>query len=562
MTLKVPCRCGKRITLPVVHVGRRAACPACKAVLRVVARDWDLLVDDFADTFVIQSGPSGVGEQFSLGGGQPIAIGKLATNDIVLNGDLVSRAHCQMHRTPSGWRLEDQKSRNGLFVNRQRVETHDLADGDVVRIGEFELRFHMPKRSAASTGMTRLGSDSSESDDDAIYKIADEDAWPSVPAAAPARLAPIESEGPICPGCGERQRPGVKICVRCGINVKTGRTVLTAHDADVDQVYITAENVIRLISWVAWAGIYPVVSEAFGTCKPYAIRALAALTIFISVWYWAYEWSDSPRMQSLKNLALWCGEGEPSPEQVYAMYEQTSYGDSAAFDEKYHDLEGSVPDQELTLAAHRALPREKQCFGTYLPSQLITHAFLHADPIHLIGNLLFLLVLGSRVNALIGNVGAAIVYPLLAIAGGIAHRIASAQLPPGAMIGASGAIMGLAGMYLVLFPVHKIHMAAWLRWGLMAGFHLSLKIWAVRGFWVVLFYIAFDVFYTAFGIHDEVAHWAHLGGFLTGAGLAVLLLITRLVNARGGDLVSVVLGKHAWSLVGKPDPTRKALLGG
>jgi len=52
---------------------------------------------------------------------------------------------------------------------------------------------------------------------------------------------------------------------------------------------------------------------------------------------------------------------------------------------------------------------------------------------------------------------------------------------------------------------------------------------------------------------DGVAHWAHLGGFLTGAGIAIILLVSRLATARGGDLLSVVLGRYAWPLLGKPN---------
>ena len=128
---------------------------------------------------------------------------------------------------------------------------------------------------------------------------------------------------------------------------------------------------------------------------------------------------------------------------------------------------------------------------------------------------------------------------------------ATAAVTP--MVGASGAIMGLAGMYFVLFPVHKVHMAAWARWGLAFGFRLSLKMWAVRGFWVVLFYIAFDVVATAVGTESSTAHWAHLGGFIVGAVIALILLLARLLNARGGDIMSVILGRYAWALIGRPN---------
>lgn len=121
------------------------------------------------------------------------------------------------------------------------------------------------------------------------------------------------------------------------------------------------------------------------------------------------------------------------------------------------------------------------------------------------------------------------------------------------MLGASGVVMGLAGMYLILFPAHHVHVATWWRWGLVGGFQLNLRLFPVRGFWIVLFYIAFDVLYTVLQIDDDVAHWAHLGGFIAGVVVALGLLLARLVNARGGDLLSVILGPAAWGLIGRPN---------
>src|SRR5262249_41204231 len=144
---------------------------------------------------------------------------------------------------------------------------------------------------------------------------------------------------------------------------------------------------------------------------------------------------------------------------------------------------------------------------------------------------------------LIGNVWTSAVYPILGIAASWVYLIASAHDVAHPALGASGAIMGLAGMYLVLFPVHKVHMAFWWRWGLYGRFQLTLKLFPVRGFWVVLFYISFDVLYTSLGIHDGVAHWAHLGGFISGIVVALILLITRRVNGRGADALSILLGR-------------------
>ena len=189
---------------------------------------------------------------------------------------------------------------------------------------------------------------------------------------------------------------------------------------------------------------------------------------------------------------------------------------------------------------------------------MITHAFIHADILHLVGNLVFLLVIGSRVNALLGNTVSALLYPLLGIAAALMHMIAVQNGSPRPCVGASGAIMGLAGIYIILMPMHKIHMAVWFRWPWFLGFYLHLKLFAVRGFWVVLFYMMFDVISIAFSSEDGVASWAHVGGFVTGAGVGLLLLLTGLVNARGGDILSGFLGQRAWAYLGKPDAGRKA----
>jgi membrane associated rhomboid family serine protease len=107
-------------------------------------------------------------------------------------------------------------------------------------------------------------------------------------------------------------------------------------------------------------------------------------------------------------------------------------------------------------------------------------------------------------------------------------------------------------MYLVLFPIHKVHLALWLRWGVFLPLRFHLKLFAVRGFWVVLFYIAFDVLFTILRIDTGVARWAHLGGFIAGVTIALILLFSRLINARGGDILTALFKHRAWALIGHP----------
>jgi membrane associated rhomboid family serine protease len=332
---------------------------------------------------------------------------------------------------------------------------------------------------------------------------------------------------------------------------------VTAEETSLDEIYITAEGLIGWVSWLIWLGFYPIASEALGGRKPHATRVIAAITVLASILFLASLWTDSSRMQTMKNLMLWAGDRAPSAQELLVAYTYMPYGDSVAFYDKCYEIEEANPElreAEVVLAAHKALRPEQQCFGQYRTSQLITHAFLHGGILHLAGNLVFLLVFGSRINAVIGNVLTPLLYLVLAVGAALAHVASMAEAPATPMIGASGAVMGLAGMYFVLFPIHQVHMAAWLRWfGYDFTPRLSLKMWSMRGYWVVLFYIAFDVLYTAFGIEDNVAHWAHLGGFGVGAGIALIMLLSRTINARGCDIISAILGKRAWALVGRPN---------
>jgi membrane associated rhomboid family serine protease len=147
----------------------------------------------------------------------------------------------------------------------------------------------------------------------------------------------------------------------------------------------------------------------------------------------------------------------------------------------------------------------------------------------------------------------AVVYPLLAVLSGMAYLLAEQNAPLHPAIGASGAIMGLAGMYFVFFPVQKVHMAIWLRLGILTGWRLWYKVWRMSGFWLLALWVAFnDVLPTLLGSSDNVAHWAHLGGFVSGALLAMLLMVTRQVDAHGADLLTLAIGRRVWAVIGTP----------
>jgi membrane associated rhomboid family serine protease len=582
------CQCGKKLKLPPTHIGKPAACPNCRQRVRMVsAQPLDGLQSTSA--FLIESGPQRAGELIFLLGDKPITVGKGADANLSFRSADVSRLHCHLKVGPHGWRVEDNNSTNGLFVNGHRVNGHNLLDGDAVGVGAFVLRYMSDIAAGPSDVSERSGAAENQSDSSGSQlielsavgvataptetKTADGSGGDSggsgflnllgddifvaeaetVNVPAPPKPDSQDKDGPICPSC-KRQLPArAKICIQCGINVQTGRQIMTSQDTNLNEIYSVAERVIWVVSWIIPLGIYPIASEAFGLKKPIVIRSIAVVTILISGWFLALEYSQSSSMVQHKNLMLWSGKGEVDADSLWVYYYLTNWGDTEALEAKMDLYEGSdLNEDEIILAAHQELPPEKQAVGQFHGYQLLTHAFLHGGILHLLGNLLFLMVFGSRVNALIGPLLTAIVYPVLAIGSGLAHMIAYGGQSPSPMLGASGAIMGLAGMYFVFFPVHNVHVAAWFRWGLIRWLKLSMTIFQKRGFWVVLFYIAFDVLFTVIGAEDGVAHWAHLGGFIVGIVLALILLVARLVNARGGDLISVILGRRAWALLGRP----------
>jgi membrane associated rhomboid family serine protease len=193
--------------------------------------------------------------------------------------------------------------------------------------------------------------------------------------------------------------------------------------------------------------------------------------------------------------------------------------------------------------------------GEFHVHQLITQAFIHAGILHLAGNLVFMLVFGIRVNELIGNLKMAIVYPVLAISSALIYLIAASNDPLHPSLGASGAIMGLAGMYFVIFPVQKVHMVIWFRGGLLTGWRVLYKVFRMSGFWLLVLWVGInDLLPTLLRgsqTGDGVAHWAHLGGFISGFVIAIGLLLTRQVNAHGSDLLSMMLGPTAWKVLGR-----------
>lgn len=156
---------------------------------------------------------------------------------------------------------------------------------------------------------------------------------------------------------------------------------------------------------------------------------------------------------------------------------------------------------------------------------LATHMFLHAGWLHLIGNMWFLWVFGNNVEGSMGHRRFAIFYVLCGLAAALLQMAMSPRsaIP---MVGASGAIGGVMGAYVVLYPRVRVHLLVFV------GLYLTTV--AVPAVFMLLYWLALQLFggFSAIGREEGgAAFWAHVGGFVAGA-LLVLLFRDRALVAR------------------------------
>lgn len=157
---------------------------------------------------------------------------------------------------------------------------------------------------------------------------------------------------------------------------------------------------------------------------------------------------------------------------------------------------------------------------------LFTSMFMHADALHLLGNMLFLWIAGDNVEDRCGKAVYLAFYLSAGAAAGAVHTLsiteASFRIPT---LGASGAISAVLGAYLLLFPRHKIRFFYFLF--IVAGI-VYLPSWLALGAWFGL-----QLLEAARPDADRmggVAYWAHIGGFVYGFGILLILRVLGLVR--------------------------------
>jgi len=180
-------------------------------------------------------------------------------------------------------------------------------------------------------------------------------------------------------------------------------------------------------------------------------------------------------------------------------------------------------DQKLFILSNATIPARIPAFldghmgfeAAFLP--LITSMFLHSGFLHLAGNMLFLWIFGDNVEDVFGHLPYLFFHLTCGLGAGLLHVLFNlgSTIPA---LGASGAISGVMGAYMVLFPRERILTLVFI-------FVVPIPAVFILGYWFLLQFLA-GIDALGSSAKGGVAVWAHVGGFLLG------VLLTQLVRRR------------------------------
>lgn len=187
-------------------------------------------------------------------------------------------------------------------------------------------------------------------------------------------------------------------------------------------------------------------------------------------------------------------------------------------------------DPQQFAFSYGAVPRLILTFETAQPlhpfTTVFTSMFMHGGLLHLVTNMLYLWIFGNNIEDMVGHVKFIFFYLVCGIIAAYAHAITSPSSPI-PMIGASGAVSGVLGAYILLFPHARVHTL------IFFGFFfdvIRLPAIFVIGFWIFIQFIN-GILSKGFAGHSGVAWFAHIGGFIAGL-ILINLFIKRNKSGR------------------------------
>jgi membrane associated rhomboid family serine protease len=181
-------------------------------------------------------------------------------------------------------------------------------------------------------------------------------------------------------------------------------------------------------------------------------------------------------------------------------------------------------DSIYIVKSYGAIPHFLLTFKTVQPIHpaltIFTSMFIHGGPLHLVTNMLYLWIFGDNIEDRLGHARFLVFYLLCGIAAAYSHAIANYySLTP--MIGASGAVSGVLGAYLLLYPRARVHTLIFIVFFIQV---IRLPAVIVIGLWIVIQFINGIVNQGIAG-QGGVAWFAHIGGFIF--GLLLLMVFVK-----------------------------------
>ena len=153
---------------------------------------------------------------------------------------------------------------------------------------------------------------------------------------------------------------------------------------------------------------------------------------------------------------------------------------------------------------------QRLVLSDWSPLGFIGSQFLHAGIFHLAGNMIVLWVFGNALNGIMHDLDFVLAYLAMGTLAGALHLLVDGT----PAVGASGAISGLLGLYLAVYPQNEVSCFYWL---------IRFGTFDVKGYVLIIGWFAWDLI-SALRHVPGIACWAHVGGTLAGFGLGVLLL--------------------------------------
>ena len=178
------------------------------------------------------------------------------------------------------------------------------------------------------------------------------------------------------------------------------------------------------------------------------------------------------------------------------------------------DIVASIPILDQAGRAVGEIQNYSAPFGVYF--NVISSMFMHGSIMHIAGNMLFLWIFGDNLENLLGHIRYAVFYLLCGVAAAIGQILMGPDsLIP--MLGASGAISGVLGGYVLLFPQRQV-------WAVIFNFLTTVPAFVAIGIWILYQLISGYMTDPSTG---GVAYAAHIGGFIAGAALVHLFALGR-----------------------------------